>query len=202
MFEVKEMSDTELMFIRAYVVALKRNYSLVLTAIELMKPEKLAVTSVVQAARLSKVMQEMHAEFELTINALPSTAKFFRRKNTTNHPTVKELSELFSLSFFKVITTVKDGPAALSKHAGGWFSGDPYSWQRVFDNLQKNPPFNGLVTDSLKALAKMFPAMKDLYFGESPKHDAPLNFWPGKQPKYDNDNDDDDDDEWYDSNEN
>jgi hypothetical protein len=197
MFEVKEMSATELKFIKAYVDALRRDHSLLSTVIELMKPEKLAVTSVVQAARLSKVMQEMHAEFELTINALPSTAKFFRRKNTVKYPTLNELSDLFSLSFFKVITTVEGGPTAPSKHAGGWFSGDPYSWQSVFDNLQKNPPFNALVTDCLKALAKMFPAMKDLYFGEGPKHDAPLNFWPSKQLDYN----DDDDDEWYDQNE-
>lgn len=198
MFEIKKMSATELRFIKAYVDALKRDYSLLLTVIELMKPEQLAVTNIVQAARFSKAMQEMHAEFELTINALASTAKFFRRKNTVKYPTLNELSDLFALSFFKVVTTVKAGPSALSKHNGGWFSGDPYSWQNVFENLQKNPPFNAVVTDCLKALAKMFPEMKDLYFGAGPAHDAPLNFWPGKQPKYD----DDDDDEWYDSNEN
>ena len=106
MFEVKEMSATELKFIKAYVDALRRDHSLLSTVIELMKPEKLAVTSVVQAARLSKVMQEMHAEFELTINALPSTAKFFRRKNTVKYPTLNELSDLFSLSFLQLYLTV------------------------------------------------------------------------------------------------
>lgn len=199
MFEVNKMSATEVTFIRAYVAALRRGHATLLTAIELMKPEQLAVTNIVQAARLSKAVQEMHVEFESTINALASTPKFFRRR-TVKYPTLNELSELFALSFFKVVTTVKAGPTSLSKHDGGWFSGDPYSWQNVFENLQKNPPFNAVVTDCLKALAKMFPEMKDLYLGDGPKHDAPLNFWPGKQPKYDND--DDDDDEWYDSNEN
>jgi hypothetical protein len=197
MFEVNKMSATELKFIQTYVAALKRDHALLLTSIELMKPEQLAVTSIVQAARLSKAMQEMHAEFESTINALASTDKFFRRK-TVKHPTLNELGDLFSLSFFKVVTTVKAGSTALSKHDDGWFSGDPYSWQNVFDNLQKNPPFNALVTDCLKALAKMFPEMKDLHFGDGPEYDAPLNFWPGKQPEYN----DDDDDEWYDPDEN
>lgn len=196
MFEVNKMSGTELKFIKTYVAALKRDHSLLLTAIELMKPEQLAVTSIVHAALLSKAMQEMHAEFESTINALASTDKFFRRK-TVKHPTLDELGDMFSLSFFKVVTTVKAGAVALSKHDDGWFSGDPYSWQDVFDNLQKNPPFNALVTDCLKALAKMFPEMKDLHFGDGPAHDAPLNFWPGKTPEYD-----DNDDEWYDLDEN
>jgi hypothetical protein len=165
---------------------------------ELMKPDQLGVTSIVRAAELAKAVQHMHAEFESTINALASTDRFFRRK-TVPRPTLDELGDLFALSFFKVVTTVKAGKEALSKHDDGWFSGDPYAWQNVFDNLQKNPPFNSLVTDCLKALAKMFPEMKGLYLGDTPDYDAPLNFWPGKQSNY---ADPDDDDEWYDVDEN
>jgi hypothetical protein len=202
MFEVNKMSATELKFIQTYVTALRKDYWLLQTAMELMKPDQLAVADIVQAARLSKAMQHMHAEFESTINALASTDRFFRRK-TVKRPTLDELGDLFSLSFFKVVTTVKAGKQALSKHDDGWFSGDPYAWQNVFDNLQKNPPFNSLVTDCLKALAKMFPEMKDLHFGDAPPYDAPLNFWPGKQSAPEDDDygyGEEDDENWEDDN--
>jgi len=202
MFEVSKMSATELKFIQTYVTALRREYGLLQTAIELMKPEQLAVADIVQATRLSKVMQHMHAEFESTINALAATNKFFRRKSV-RHPTLEELSDIFSLSFFKVVTTVKAGEKALSKHDDGWFSGDPYAWQNVFDNLQKNPPFNSLLSDCLKAMSKMFPKTKDLYFGSESATDAPLNFWPGKQSVYDdyeNEEYDENEDNWSEDN--
>lgn len=202
MFEVNKMSATELKFIQTYVTTLRRDYWLLQTAMELMKPDQLAVTDIVQATQLSKVMQQLHAEFELTINALASTNKFFRRK-TAKHPTLDELGALFSLSFFKVVATVKAGEKSLAKHDDGWFSGDPHAWQNVFDNLQKNPPFNSLITDCLKAMAKMFPEMKDLYFGSAPATDAPLNFWPGKQPAdndYENEEYYEDDENWFEDN--
>lgn len=197
MFEVSKMSATELKFIRAYVAALRKDYWLLLTAIELMKPDQLAIRDVVQAARLAKALQPLHDEFETAVETLASTGRFFQRR-TAKRPTLDDLGDLFSLSFFKVVTTVKSGGTAVSKHDDGWFSGDPHVWQNVFDNLQKNPPFNSLATDCLNALAKLFPEMKDLYFGGAPPHDVPLNFWPGKQIAHE----DDDDDDWYEDDEN
>jgi hypothetical protein len=197
MFEVNKMSATELKFIQTYVTALRRDYWLLQTAMEVMKPDQLAIPDIVHAAKLSKAAQRLHDDFDAALNTLASTGRFFKRK-TVKRPNVDDLGELFALSFFKVVTTVKAGEQALSKHDDGWFSGDPHAWQSVFDNLQKNPPFNSLITDCLKALAKMFPELKNFYAGPAPDYDAPLNFWPGKQSKYDAA---DDDDEWYETDE-
>jgi hypothetical protein len=199
MFNFNKMSPTEFKFIQTYVTALRRDYWMLQTAIELTKSDQLAVRDIVRAARLAKTMQEMHEGFEADIDKLAATGTFFRKKAGTPRPTIDDLSELFALSFFKVMTTIKADAKPVSKHDAGWFSGDPHAWQNVFDNLQKNPPFNSVLTDCLKVLGKIFPEMKNLknyYSDEDYKYDAPLNFWPGNQLDHGEHNDEDEDD-WY-----
>lgn len=205
MFETKRMSPAELKFVQAYVRVLRKDYWLLKTTIALMDPDALGLKDIVTAAKLARSLQELHTQFEDKLNNCENLQPFRREKMTTSF-TLDELGDLFSLSFFKLVTTIKDKKKS-TKIDDGWFSGEPNAWQATVSKMQKHTKdFGGVdMTDSMSAIAKLFANwLPQLDFDKMPPPpDIPINFWPKDLPDAtldddENDYDDSDDDEWYD----
>lgn len=156
------MSPDELRFIRVYVAALRRHYYELRTAIDLMNPDGLNIKDFYQAAQVADSLDDMHDEFETQIEAI-------RKKHNTPeraikpHPTDDDIADLFSLSFFKLITTTKDGNVLASQphNPVGWFSGKPEEWQKTLKSYKKIPQHHApnlpeLLSECFNAFAKFF----------------------------------------------
>lgn len=194
MLKIAEMSSTELLFVQMYVRALKRDYDLLQTVIELMHPKKLAVSSVLAATELALKLDQMSNE---TLAALAATAdkQRFRHVKPMPWPPVDGLADLFSLSFFKVVT--KQG--GMKAKEAGWFSGEPDNWAVILEepvsgmhqNMLSSLP-ESFFTDLTKAAKKLFGvSFFSEMFGQF-KHQNP-NVWPIPE-EYDEQNDFDDED--------
>ena len=156
------MSPDELRFIRVYVAALRRHYYDLRTAIDLMNPDGLNIKDFYQAAQVADRLNDMHDDFE---TRLEDTQKkhHAHRRTTKPHPTEDDIADLFSLSFFKLVTTTKDGSvlAATPHNPIGWFSGKPEEWQKTLKSYKKIPSqhaanFPELLSDCFNAFAKFF----------------------------------------------
>ena len=202
MFDPNKITQTEVEFIRVYVRAMRREYSLLRSVLVLMHPEQLDMRCVVAATKAAKELQDLHAEFEQTIAAI-STKHGMPCKKISEMPSADELSELFTLSFFKVVS-----PTPYGKKDAGWFSGEPGTLSALFKSLaklEKEKLPNALAT-YFAAAFKLFSYGKNAYSLD----DAPPNHWHTSQqvfkfyghlePQYDDDeayDDDEDDDTEY-----
>jgi hypothetical protein len=194
MFDPNNVSKTELEFIRVYVTAMRREYALLQNVLALMHPENFDVHCVVTATRIARELQVMHAEFDSSLHALSARHKF-RCRSGPDGPTVDQLADLFTLSFFKVVTDTPVG-----KYDDGWFSGEPGAWKKMLMSLKptnsKHGPKN--MVAYLKEAMKLFGQKSD---GFILWDDTPANTWnlPKNAFKYKNkledfvDNYDDDD---------
>ena len=118
---INKMSLLEATFIRAYVLAMKRQFPVLDLVIELMNPDGLAVKDVVHATNLAQALQNIGGTFEEAVQALCLKHNFFERPPRRDPtPTLHELTELFTLSFFKVMKSTDH-----VKLDAGWFSGEP-----------------------------------------------------------------------------
>lgn len=193
MLKIAEMSSTELLFVQMYVRALKRDYDMVQTVMELMHPEKTAVSSIVTATKLACGLERIADDFAAQMHAVDEKHKF-RHTKPLPWPPLDDLADLFSLSFFKVLTKTN---GTKSKDAG-WFSGEPDNWAIILDepmsgmhqNMVSNLP-DAFFTDLTKAAKKLFGiSFFSEVFGQFKK---PKNNWPVPDDDYDDQYEDDDD---------
>lgn len=202
MFDPNNISKTEQQFIRTYVAAMRRDYQLLWSVLDLMHPANLDVKEIVVAARLAKQLQELQADLDHELIAIQKKHKLRSRVIGTAEPTVAELAELFTLSFFKVITTTLKG----KKKDDGWFSGEPASWQEIAHAAQsidvnKLPKIIGAYIATIIKLFKPFsPADNPVNPPVTPYWQLPYGKKYDKK-KYKEEEHFDDDDE-YDNDEN
>lgn len=172
MFNPNNISKTEQHFIRTYVAAMKRDYHLLWSVLDLMSPAHLGVKEIVAASRVAKHLQELQADFDRELLALQKKHKLKHKAFSQPEPTTEDLAELFTLSFFKVVTKTPQG----QKKDDGWFSGEPESWKEMAHTIQsidvnKLPKIIGTYISTLIKLFKPFD------YGDSGL-DAPVNpYW-------------------------
>jgi len=206
MLDPARMSKAEKQFIRTYVAALRRDFNLLTAVMEFMHPDRLAITSTVQATEMAVELQHMHAEFEMTLHNLPATGKFLRKSVTTS-PSLDDLADLFTLSFFKVFTVLDNDKTGGQKKDAGWFSGKPAEWYELFKQLDAVEQQSSKTQSSVfNMFSKFFPQLslfKNFHLAK-PHEDLPLNEWPAghfdygpnkkQQVEYDEEEYDEDDD--------
>jgi hypothetical protein len=201
-FNPHKITQAEIEFIRVYVRAMKREYHVLQSVLALMNPTDLGIRCVVEATRAAKELQEMQAEFEQSLHAL-SVKHRAKAKKIVESPTDEELADLFTLSFFKVVS-----PTPAGKKDEGWFSGEPEMLVEMFKTLQKadKTKLPNLLSSYLNAAFKLFSLQNKKY----PLADDPLSHWnlPPQTFKFnatieyysdddDWEEDDEDDDEYY-----
>lgn len=166
MFNLNNISKSEQQFIRTYVAAMKRDYHLLWSVLDLMNPTHLGVKEIVIAARLAKELQQLQADFDGELLALQKKHRLKHKSFSPPAPTMEDLAELFTLSFFKVVTTTPKG----KKKDDGWFSGEPESWKEMAHTIQSIdvntlPKIIGSYIATLMKLFKPFdygPGMADV----------------------------------------
>jgi hypothetical protein len=199
MFDPNNVSKTELQFIRTYVAAMKRDYHLLWSVLDLMNPDALGVKEIVVAARTAQALQEMQADFDSELVALQKKHRLAPKGFGPATPTTAQLAELFTLSFFKVVTTTPKG----KKKDDGWFSGEPDSWKDMMQSMQtidvnKLPQ---MLSSYIATLIKLFKPFSSGFF---PLEDTPVNYhWnlPGGSFGFKNNIPEYDDDEYFDDDE-
>jgi len=157
MFNPNNISKSEQQFIRVYVAAMKRDYHLLWSVLDLMNPTHLGVKEIVLAARMAKELQHMQADFDSELLVLQKKHRLKHKSFSLPAPTTEDLAELFTLSFFKVVTTTPKG----KKKDDGWFSGEPESWKEMAHTIQsidvnKLPKIIGAYMATLMKLFKPF----------------------------------------------
>ena len=185
MFNPDSVSKVELQFIRTYVAAMKRDYYMLWSVLDLMHPQNLAITDIVLATKAAQTLQEMQQDFERNLVLLQKKNNLSKRALGNPPPTTEELAELFTLSFFKVVTTTPKG----KKKDDGWFSGEPESWKDMMQSIQtidvnKLPQMISSYIATLLKLFKPFHGSDPL-----PLEDTPVNYhWnlPGGSFKHKN----------------
>lgn len=196
MFNPNKLSISEVAFIKTYVSAMKRDYDVLSSVLHLTDPEKMGVQCIVQAADLAYDLQELHFDFEAGLRDVAGRHKF-RHMPAKPSPTTDEVADLFTLSFFKVVAKTSNG-----NKDDGLFSGEPNSWQQVFESLQdasKHHKLKDMLSFYTKALFDLFPKLppylennKQLYF------DLPPNSFNKHSPyEYDDVDDDNDWPDWF-----
>lgn len=195
MLSLAEMSPSEVQFIRLYITTLRREYALLKTVLDLMHPDNLGVKSFTDATKLALGLAEMQQDFDSKIRRI-------QRKNSMRtmylppSPSLDELANLFSLSFFKLVTTA-DLPAGVKYSNKGWFSGKPTEWKKTLwqykdvpkDKTNKLPD---LLTDFFTAALKFFPFDNKKWLSD--KSNVTKKVWPPDTKNwgvYDDDIDDD-----------
>jgi hypothetical protein len=199
MLNPNNISKTEQQFIRTYVAAMKRDYYLIWSVLDLMHPEHLGIKEIVTAARLARELQLLQAAFDGKLLALQKKHKLKQKSFSLPEPTVDELAELFTLSFFKVITTTPKG----GKKNDGWFSGEPESWKEIAHAVQ-SIDVNKLPKIISTYIATIIQLFKP-FGGTAPMADPPVNpYWQlpyghkNYKPQQDDDQYFEDDDEYDD----
>ena len=196
MFDPNNVTKTELQFIRTYVAAMKRDYHLLWSVLELMNPDNLGIKEIVAAARTAQALQEMQADFDTELLALQKRHRLPPKALSLPAPSTAQLAELFTLSFFKVVTTTPKG----KKKDDGWFSGEPDSWKDMMQSMQtidvnKLPQ---MLSSYIATLIKLFKPFGSGFF---PLEDTPVNYkWnlPGGSFNYQNNIPEYDEDEYFD----
>lgn len=205
MLKPEHMSTAEKQFIRTYVAAMRRDFSLLTSVMEFMHPDRLAVNDAVKATNMAVELQHMHADFETTLHNLPSTSGRLRKVVPVG-PSLDDLADLFTLSFFKVFTVLESDKLGEQKKDAGWFSGKPDEWHQLFKQLAETEPQSTKKQSPVfNMFSKFFPQLelfKNFHLAE-PHNDLPLNEWPlphpgygltkNQKPEYDEDEYDEDD---------
>jgi len=136
-FDSKKMSLDELVFIRAYCKAIRRNYDCIDTALTLLA----AFDGLLCPFRLTPMAREligMREQFDAAIavigrRILPENKK--KRLNFTGKsPAPSDIGAVFSLSFFKLINAATKAPISTitgEQSHDGWSSGRPQDWNNT-----------------------------------------------------------------------
>lgn len=188
------MSPVAVQFIQTYVTAMRQHYDTLKGVVEIMNPGNLGLSDFYSATQTAVALNEMQQDFDNDLRALQKKHKMRVQTGSTS-PTMDELADIFTLSFFKLIT-VKDASkkqdADTPSHTG-WFSGKPNEWKNtlaMYKTAPKNsvPPMPDLMSGCLNAFMKLFKTQQDYL---PPPYGKKI--WP--QNKYDLDDDTGDDDE-------
>lgn len=147
-------------------------------------------------------LDEMHKDFDSKINRIQQKKKLQKIRAPAG-PTTDELADMFSLSFFKLVTVTEEPKTGNSvKQDDGWFSGKPAEWKKTLALYKNTPksagdPLPNLLSSFLTTLLKFFPFEP----GHKNWHEFPFGttkkLWP-PQGEYAEDNDEqyfEDDDE-------
>jgi|688.fasta_scaffold510189_1 hypothetical protein len=163
MLELAAMSPDEVQFIRLYIHTMRREYSLLRSTMELMHPSGLGVKSFTDATRLALGLAELQQDFDARLTQI-QRQKNLRTVAVKTNPTVDELADLFSLSFFKLITTNENAIGTNVVKNNGWFSGKPTEWKKTLTSYKSAPKDNNkpsslpdFLTEFLNAALKLFP---------------------------------------------
>lgn len=161
MLEFASMSPEEVQFIRLYVAALRREYYLLKSVIDIMHPDSLGVKNFAEATRVAIGLAELQQDFDAKIRQLQRRKKM-RERPAHPGPTLDQLADIFSLSFFKLITTVDTPKTGKLIDSNGWFSGKPTEWKKTLQNYKhvpknKQQALPDLLTDFFAAALKFFP---------------------------------------------
>jgi 23S rRNA maturation mini-RNase III len=169
MFDPNKITQVELAFIGAYVSAMRREYALLYSVLDLMDPRNLAVKDVVSAAKLARELQTMQSSFDESLHAI-GKKHGSKLKSMTTAPSADELANLFTLSFFKLVSATANG-----KKDDGWFSGEPGAMKKFFAALQniEKQKLPQLLSPYLAAAFKLFANNPKKY----PLNDKPLDPW-------------------------
>jgi hypothetical protein len=160
MFKKEDLSSVEYNFIRAYVGVLSRDYYLLRSVLQLMRPDDLAVPDVCTATQLAIKVARLHDEFEAQLHAI-TRHKDYRYKSIPAGPTTLEMADLLSLSFFSVSVATNPKKPPVNN---GLFSGEPATLAMTIKQLQKMQ--DGLsgsssVLDQFLKLLQAFPPVAD-----------------------------------------
>lgn len=180
---------------------MKRDYYLLWSVLDLMHPKQLDVRDIVVAARLARGLQEMQADFDRELLELQKKHKLRLRPNfALPTPSTEGMAELFTLSFFKIVSTTPKG----KKKDDGWFSGEPDSWKNIAQSIQtidvnKLP---NMVSSYIATLIKLFKPFGSTFL--PPQNDSVNYSWdlPPSSFKHYKDAgwyDEEDDDGYYDN---
>lgn len=193
------MSPVEVQFVRLYVVTLRREYDMVRSVLHLMSPDGLNIKNFVEATNISRGLHEMQQDFDAALSRVQKKHKF-RKVEVQTGPTLNELVDLFSLSFFKLVTVVKSEPEkhTQDKYYDGWFSGKPDEWKKTLLSLQGVPKNKGtnlpdLLSNFFQLAMKFFPFHSNKWDAD----DLPgaKKLWPPQNNLYDDDYEDDESDD-------
>jgi hypothetical protein len=201
------MSQAEMQFIRLYVATLRREYYLLRSVMDLMHPSGLGLKSFIDATNAAVALDEMHQDFEANISRIQKKRKM-RKIAVPQGPTTDELADMFSLSFFKLVTVTEKpnetGVVDSVKQDDGWFSGKPAEWKKTLALYKNTPKSAGdnlpnLLSNFLATLLKFFPfepGQKDWHkfpFGTTKKLWPPQNNYIEDEDEQYFDEDDEDD---------
>lgn len=176
------MSPAEAQFIRVYVAALRRHYINLRTVVDIMDPDGLGIKNFYDATNAALQLNALQDDFDAAIDAIQRKRQM-KTGRVKPFPTEDDIADLFGLSFFKLITTQKTEPNALTKVVtqNGWFSGKPEEWQNTL-KAYKNMP-KGAVSDLPELLSQCFNAFAKFFHlyntfpkGLPPNHGKKI--WP------------------------
>jgi hypothetical protein len=195
-FAFAGMSPVEVQFIRVYVNSLRKHYDTIRTAIDVMNPKELGVEDFNKATRVAVKMHDLHADFDSAVRKLHRKHKTPTRPVKTI-PTEEDLVDLFSLSFFKLITkaSIADAPEQLVIPHEGWFSGKPNEWKnslKAYKEVPKPAQSNlaaNMLSQYLNIFSKLFHVNDK--FNKNPPLGGNKKIWPTEQDFFDEYQDDD-----------
>lgn len=195
MLEFASMSPAEVQFIRLYITTLKREYYLVRSVMDVMHPNGLGVKSFTAATKLALGLAEMQQDFDAKLRGVQKKNSL-RTKFVSPGPTLDELADMFSLSFFKIITTVENESAGKSYKNNGWFSGKPTEWKKTLYSYKDAPKNKAaslpdLLTEFFTTALKFFPFDNKTWL--SNKSNLTKKIWPPDSKNWYDDIEDDDD---------
>lgn len=191
------MSPDEVQFIRLYVMTLKREYYLLRSVMDLTHPTNLGVRNFTDATVLALGLDGMQQDFEASLRRVQKKNKL-RIRQTVTGPTLDELADLFSLSFFKLITTAKPASGAgKTTYNNGWFSGKPNEWKKTLHSYKgvpkdKNNELPDFLTDFFNAALKLFPFDNKTWLSD--QSNLTKKIWPPDAKNWYVEDDDDDSD--------
>jgi len=169
------LSKEEAAFIRLYVKTLQREYHILRAAIDLTSPHGLNVSSFLTAVQLATKLSGLEHRFNAKLRAVqkkhaPSGAVPAKDVVATPEPSMNDLAEVFSLSFFQLLPDPKTQLTATKKELAGWFSGSPGDWASAIkkkikiDKAAKEKKKEKLFTDQFAPLTNL---IADLFFFDS-----------------------------------
>lgn len=179
--DVRHMSRQEFAFLRIYALALKRQFSMFVSALSMMRTDELDLKCPVESARIAAEMNTRHAEFEQTLAEVTRGNKFRVKQDDVERPTADEITQVIQISFFKLI---KPGQMQNLSEDLGWFSGHPLEWEKAWKQAagpeQTGP--GAIASALINALSNLFG------LGAATEYKKPADE-PYEEP--------DEDDDWY-----
>lgn len=214
-----DISPEERVFIVTYIRALRREFWRLHTVMSLMDDKLgLAITDVTRAVELTEAIDDMHGEFEYDLKQIATKFSPFRSKiKVVDMPTVDQLADLFTFSFFKLVSIEPLEPLGPPvKVDNGWSSGQPGTLQTALSLLEsgyldKKAALPAPPPDTIGAA--VFDLLSKLFNWQSPETAADaisfFDWFPFLKAAGNDKNDDyadddygddaEDDDSWYDA---